>query len=115
MQRNGERPWNINQLKKLGTWIVEDLPKGQMAIPCSKVLKIKRGPDGKIQKYCVQIVAGSHRQVEGVNYTKTFSAAAKMPTVQVVLANAAKQDWEIEHIDVKSAYLNASLNETIYM
>jgi hypothetical protein len=38
-----------------------------------------------------------------------------MPTVRVVLANAAHQDWEIEHIDVKSAYLNAPLKEVIYM
>ena len=38
-----------------------------------------------------------------------------MPTVQAVLANAAHQDWEIEHIDIKSAYLNAPLKETIYM
>jgi len=60
-------------------------------------------------------VAGGHRQVEGLNYTETFSAAVKMPTVRVVLANAAEQDWEIEHVDVKSAYLNAPLKETIYM
>ena len=44
-----------------------------------------------------------------------FSTAAKLPTVQVVLANAAHQNWEIEHIDVKSAYLNALLKEEIYM
>ena len=96
-------------------WIVEDLPSGHNAIPCSKVLKIKRGPDGKIQKYRVQIIAGGHRQVEGVNYTETFSAAAKMPMVCVVLANAAEQDWEINHVDVKSAYLNTPLKETVYM
>jgi len=79
------------------------------------VLKVKQGPDGKIQSYQVRIVAGGHRQVEGVNYTETFSTAAKMPTVQVILANAAHQDWEIEHVDVKSAYLNAPLKETIHM
>ena len=45
----------------------------------------------------------------------TFSAAAKMPMAQVVLANAAHQYWEIEQVDVKSAYLNAPLKETIYM
>ena len=38
-----------------------------------------------------------------------------MLTVRVVLANAAIQDWEIEHVDVKSVYLNATLKETIYM
>ena len=46
---------------------------------------------------------------------KTFSVAAKMPTICVILANAAKQDWEIEHVDVKSAYLDALLKETVYM
>jgi len=40
---------------------------------------------------------------------------AKMPAVHVVLANAVEQNWEIEHIDVKSAYLNALLNKMIYM
>ena len=63
----------------------------------------------------MHIVAGGHRQVKGVNYSKTFSSTAKMPTVQVILANAATQDWEIEHVDVKSVYLNATLKETIYM
>ena len=107
--------YEINQLEKMGTWVVETLPAGHTAIPCSEVLRIKRGPDGEIQSYRVRIVAGGHRQVEGVNYSETFSAAAKMPTVRVVLANAAVQDWEIEHVDVKSAYLNAPLEETIYM
>ena len=53
--------------------------------------------------------------MEGINYTKAFSAAAKMPIVQAILANAAHQNWEIEHINIKSAYLNAPLSETIYM
>ena len=65
-----------------------NLPAGHTAILCSKVLRVKRGLDSKIQSYCVRIIAGGHRQIEGVNYTKTFSAAAKMPTI-CVLVNAA--------------------------
>ena len=107
--------YKIGQLEKLGTWVIEDLLKGHNAIPCSAVLKEKCGPDGEITSYRVHIVTGGHRQVEGVNYTKTFSSVAKMPTVWVILVNAATQDWEIEHVNVKSAYLNATLKETIYM
>ena len=107
--------YEIGQLEKMNTWTVEDLPPGYTAIPCGVVLKHKRGPDGEIQSYRVRIVAGGHRQVHSINYSETFSAAAKMPTVRVVLANAAEQDWEIEHVDVKSAYLNAPLEETVYM
>ena len=107
--------YKISQLEKLGTWEIEELPAGQTPIPCNEVVKIKRGPNGETQSYRVRIVARGHRQTKGINYTETFSAAAKMPTVRTVLANAAHQDWEIEHVDVKSAYLNADLKEIIYM
>ena len=60
-------------------------------------------------------MAGGHRQIEGINYTEMFSAAAKMPTVHAVLANAAQQNWAIEHVDVKNTYLNAPLKEVIFM
>ena len=107
--------YEIDQLKKLKMWVVKKLPHGHTPIPCSKVIKVKRGPNGEIKSYRVRIVAGGHCQVEGVNYTETFSAAAKMPTVCVVLANAAHQNWEIEHVDIKCAYLNAPLKEEIHM
>ena len=107
--------YEIGQLEKFGTWVIEDLLKGHNAIPCSAVLKEKCGPDGEITSYWVRIVAGGHRQVKGVNYSETFSSAAKMPTVWVILANAATQDWEIEHVNVKSVYLNVTLKEMIYM
>ena len=101
--------YKIGQLQKLGTWVIDDLPKGHTAIPCSAVLKEKHGPNGKITSYRVRIVTGGHRQVEGVHYPETFSSAAKMPTVHVVLANATTQDWEINHVDIKSADLNVML------
>ena len=79
--------YEIGQLEKLGTWVVEELPKGQSTIPCGEVLKIKRGPDGEVKGYRVRIVTGGHRQVKGVNYTETFSSVAKMQTVIDSLTN----------------------------
>ena len=84
--------YKINQLEKLGTWKVVDLPAGHTAIPCSEVVRVKRGLNGDIQSYRVRIVAGGHNQVEGVNYTETFLAAAKMSTIHTIPANAASQD-----------------------
>ena len=91
-QWQGALEYEISQLKKLNTWMVEDLPQGQTTIPCSEVIKIKWGPDGEASSYRVRIVAGRHRQVEGINYSQTFLSAAKMPTVCTVLANAAHQN-----------------------
>ena len=33
----------------------------------------------------------------------------------IISVNAAEEDWKIHQIDVKSAYLQALLKETIYM
>ena len=107
--------YEIGQVQKLGIWVIKDLTKGHTAIPCSAVLKEKHSPDGEITSYQVRIVTGGHQQVEGINYSKTFSSAAKMPTMHVILQNATTQDWEIDHVDIKSAYLNVTLKETIYM
>ena len=107
--------YEISQLEKLGTWVIENLLKGHNVILCSTMLKEKHNPDDKITSYQVCIVAGGHKQGKRVNYFKMFSSAAKMPTIWVILANAATQDWKIKHVDVKIAYLNVMLKETIYM
>ena len=47
--------YEIDQLEKLFTWVVEDLPDGQMEIPCSEFLKEKNGPNGEVQTYQVHM------------------------------------------------------------
>ena len=43
--------YQISQLEKLGTWVIEDLPKGEPVIPCTEVLKEKRGDTHPISLY----------------------------------------------------------------
>ena len=69
--------YEIGQLKKLGTLVTEDLPKGAPVISCTEVLKENCGPTGVIKSYRVWIVTGGQKQVEGINYTETFLAAIK--------------------------------------
>ena len=77
--------YEISQLEKLGMWVLKDYPKGQPVIPCTEVSKEKCGPTGEIEKYHVQIVAGGHKQVKGINYSETFSVAVKMSSIHVIL------------------------------
>jgi hypothetical protein len=51
MQLNGKKAleYEIGQLEKLGTWVVKDLPEGQTAIPCSKITRVKQGPNSEIK------------------------------------------------------------------
>jgi hypothetical protein len=107
--------YEVNQLQKLKTWEIVDLPKGQYTIPHLEVFHEKRGPSGNIETYRARIVAGGHKQILNINYTEMFSAAAKMPSIRVILAYTAQENWELHQVDIKSAYLNVLLKETMYM
>ena len=43
--------YEIGQLEKLGTWVIEDLPKGAPIILCTEVLKRKHRPTSVIESY----------------------------------------------------------------
>ncbi|KAA0052198.1 gag/pol protein [Cucumis melo var. makuwa] len=60
------------------------------------------------------LVAKGYTQVEGVDYEETFSHVA-MKSIRILLSIAAYFDYEIWQMDVKTAFLNGNLEETIYM
>ena len=105
----------LDQLKRVHTWDIVPRPADKPVIPCGYVFKVKLGPKGEIVKYKARIVAGGHRQTKGTNYNETFAAAAKIASIRVLLALAAQRDWEIDQIDVVGAYLNAKLEDEVYM
>lgn len=46
---------------------------------------------------------------------KSFPPVLKHNSIRVLMAVAARKDWELEQLDVKTAFLNGDLEETIYM
>ncbi|XP_066380736.1 uncharacterized protein [Miscanthus floridulus] len=52
---------------------------------------------------------------DGVEFEEVFALVARIETVRVLLALAAKGGWEVHHMDVKSAFLNGDLVESVYV
>jgi len=89
-----------------------------MNIVSSKwVFKIKRNAAGEIDKYKAWLVAQGFTQVLGMDYYETYALVARLTSLQLILAIAAEQDWDIDIFDFHSAFLNGKLddNEIIYM
>ena len=109
----------MGRLEAARTWRVVKPPEGAKVIPHSIVLRTKRGTQNEVVECWVCIVASGHKQCTGVdfNHDKTFYAMVKNPSQHAILAHAAKKDWSIQHVDVKSAYLYAKLegNAPTYM
>ena len=68
-----------------------------------------------MKTFKVWLVAKGNTQKESFDYEETFSPVAMIKSIRILLAIANHMDYEIWQMDVKTAFLNGSLDETIYM
>ena len=77
--------------------------------------KVKRDERGAIVKHKARLVARGFVQREGVDFEEVFAPVARMESVRLLLALAAAKDWQVHHLDVKSAFLNGDLAEVVFV
>ena len=107
----------MSTLEKAGTWRKVPRPHNKNIVGSKWVFRIKRKADGSIDKYKARLVARGFTQIYGVDFFRTYSPVAKLSSFRLILAIAARYDWDIESFDFVGAYLNGELdeNEEIYM
>lgn len=99
------------------TWILVIRPKGKNVnfVKSKWVFKTKRDKHGNIIKYKARLVAKGFMQIKGIDFDQTFSAVVRFLSIRVVLVIVAYEDLELESMDVDTAFLNATLDEDIYL
>ncbi|GJY31112.1 ribonuclease H-like domain-containing protein [Tanacetum coccineum] len=79
------------------------------------LFKHKFHADGTLSRYKARLVANGSNQQHGVDFDETFSLVVKPATIRTVLSLAVSRQWPIHQLDVKNAFLNGDLSETVYM
>ena len=97
-----------------GVYRVEDVPAGRKLIPTRLVLKIKLNADGSIDKFKARCVVAGYRQKAGLDYDPmgTYSPMTESTTIRLLLSLANMLNLEVDHLDIKTAFLNGVLPES---
>jgi len=93
---------------------IADIPVEE-PIGCKWIYKRKVNPDGST-RYKARLVIKGYEQKEGIDYDETYAPVSKMATFRLVLALAAQYGWDVDHMDVVTAFLNPKIDrDNIYM
>nr|GEW15915.1 ribonuclease H-like domain-containing protein [Tanacetum cinerariifolium] len=104
-----------NALIKNGTWILVPKPPNLNVVRSMWLFWHKYHADGSLNRYKARLVASGCNQQYRVDCSDTFSLVVKPTTIRTVLSLALARNWPVYQLDVKNAFLNDYLTETIYM
>jgi transposase InsO family protein len=93
----------------------DQLPRGANVLPCKEVFKLKVDEHGQVIEHKARFTPKGFRQKYGVDFTETFARTGAYKTLRVALSLVAKWDHELAQFDVPTAFLNATVDEDIYM
>ncbi|MGB9152505.1 MAG: reverse transcriptase domain-containing protein, partial [Alphaproteobacteria bacterium] len=79
------------------------------------LFRVKLNSSGKVERYKARLVAKGFTQKEGIDYNETFAPVVKYKSLRIILALAYMLNYELKQMDVITAFLNAKLDEDVYM
>ena len=105
----------IASLEKYGTWEATTPPVDGRFVDTKWVLRKKRDENGNLIKFKARLTARGFTQIPGIDYDETFSAVVRTDTIRILLAHAVQHNLHTVQYDIESAYLNAPLDDEIYI
>ncbi|KAH9289122.1 hypothetical protein KI387_033239, partial [Taxus chinensis] len=71
--------------------------------------------DGGQKRYKESLIVKGFAQKVGIDFGEIFSPVVNMTSIRIVLSLVALEDFYLEKLDVKTAFLHGDLDEEIYM
>jgi hypothetical protein len=92
-------------------------------VPCPKqnvvgtkwVFRNKQDEHGMVTRNKARLVAKGYAQVAGSDFEETFAPVARLESIRILLAYAARHSFRLFQMDVKSAFLNRPIKEEVYV
>jgi len=96
-------------------WYSTVLPAGRKLVTTKWVFRPKHDIQGNITKYKARLVARGFEQIYGKDFDETYSPVTRLSSLRLLFALAMQFHLELQQMDVETAFLNATLNEEVYI
>jgi hypothetical protein len=103
----------LESLSSKGVYTLVELPQGAKSISSMWVFAYKLRSDGEIERYKSRLVAKGFAQRQGVDYNEVWAPTGCLPVLRCLFAYAAAYDYDIIQADIRTAFLNGPLEDTI--
>jgi hypothetical protein len=102
--------------KKVWTYVRRaDVPRGKVILDPKWVFKTKTNELGEVTQHKARITPRGFQQKPGSDYFEVFARTGMYKSMRLNISLAAKWDHELDQLDVPVAFLNADVEEEIYM
>jgi len=109
----------IKSLEALNTWQLvprSSMPKGARAIPSTWAFRVKRYPDGRLNKFKARFCVMGNRMEKGVHYFEdSYSPLVGWPTVRAAMLLGAAAGWKSRQVDFTNAFCQAPQKDMIFI
>ncbi|GJR61386.1 retrovirus-related pol polyprotein from transposon TNT 1-94 [Tanacetum coccineum] len=100
--------------KRLDVWELVECPIGRNIIKVKWIQKNKTDAENTVIRNKSRLVAKGYGQEEGIDFEESFAPVARLEAVRIFVAYAAYKNFQIFHMDVKTAFLNGPLKEEVH-
>lgn len=97
------------------TFTLVERPPGAHVIKCRTVLRNKFKSDGTLERRKARVVAKGFTQRPGIDFFETFAPVARLSSLRLLAALAARYKLDISQLDIETAYLNGKIDTDVYM
>jgi len=105
----------LNLLDEMGTWELAEKPLDTITIPNKWTFVKKRNKANQVIHHRARLVVKGCVQRPGHKYMETYSPVVRVETLRACLALVPVKGLKVKQMDIKGAYLNGILQETVYM
>ncbi|KAI3753296.1 hypothetical protein L2E82_25346 [Cichorium intybus] len=105
----------LEEFERNKVWRLIPKPANASIVGLKWVYRSKLDTEGNVVQNKARLVVKGYCQQEGIDYEETFAPVARLESVWIFLAYGAHKNFGVYQMDVKCAFLNGDLEETVFV